>query len=99
MTITINFNDENQIQDLKDHFSKLSEFLDIPDECIPVEICESDDSLKIYICDSFAKYSYDFLFSLLTINISKGETSKYRMEQLARKFRRSAEEYFMAPLT
>lgn len=99
MTLTIYFNSEEQIEDFKKHFEQLDEFLDLPDGSIPIEVARSDNDVFIYIADSFAKYCMDFLFSLLTINLTRGETSKYKMEQLAKKFRRAAEEYLMSPIT
>lgn len=98
MTLNIYFNSEEQINYFKEKFDKLNEFIDLPDGSIPIEVARSDNDLYIYIADSFAKYCTDFLFSLLSINLSRGETSKYRMEQLAKKFRRAAEEYLMASI-
>ena len=98
MTLNIYFNSGEQINYFKEQFGKLNNYLDLPDGSIPIEVSRSDNNLYVYIADSFAKYCADFLFSLLSINLTRGETSKYRMEQLAKKFRRAAEEYLMADI-
>ena len=96
MTLTLNFTNKDQVEEFMMYVHGIYKFIDLDREHIPGAISITDpETVEIYVTDVFARYTVCFLYELLMLNVNKSESSKTRMENLAKKFRQGCEEYLM----
>ena len=96
MTLNLHFTNKDQVEEFMMYVNGIYKFVDLDREHIPGVITVTDpETVEIYVTDAFFRYSICFLYELLMLNVNKSDSSKVRMENLAKKFRHGCEEYLM----
>ena len=97
MTLTLKFNNQQQVEEVKAYMQELYEYIDLDKEHIPATIETYENEISIYMTDAFFKYSYQFFMDRLIIGLSG--TKKEELEKMARDFREGSEEFLMSLIT
>ena len=97
MTLTLKFNNQQQVEEVKAYMKELYEYIDLDKEHIPATIEIYDNEISIYMTDAFFRYSYQFFMDRLIIGLSG--TKKEELEKMARDFREGSEEFLMSLIT
>ena len=97
MTLTVKFNNQQQIDEVKAYMKDVYEYIDLDKEHIPATIETYDNEISIYMTDAFFRYSYQFFMDRRIIGLSG--TKKEELEKMARDFREGSEEFLMSLIT
>ena len=95
MTITLQFGDQEQIEELKEYFKEVYDFIDLEKEHIPASMSIIDNTITIYMTEKFFRYTYQFFLDKLILNTTIPGV-KEDMEKMSKEFRQGAEELLMS---
>ena len=98
MTLTLQFVESTQIDELKAYLEELYEYIDLDKSWIPgsMNILEEEKTVIIYMTDEFFRYSYQFFMNLLVINLSSEGETKKKLEKISDHFKQGAEGMLMS---
>ena len=98
MTLTLQFTDSTQIDELQPYLQELYEYIDLDKNWIPgsMNILREEKTVIIYMTEEFFRYSYQFFMNILVMDLSaEGEAAK-RLNKIAKEFRQGAEGMLMS---
>jgi len=100
MTLTLNFVDKTQVEDLKLYFNEITDYIDIDREHFPGSVQIVDDTITIYMTDDFFRFFYQFFMNILVLNISDpNNPGLAKVKETIEAFRYEADQYLMKPIT
>lgn len=94
MTLTLNFTDESQIDEIKAYMNELYDYIDLDKEHIPAVMEQFENTITIYMTERFFRYAYQFFMDKFLTELIGNR--KDELEKLAKEFRQGAEEYLMS---